>query len=56
VTRRRGSPPAPGEEEIQHGENGFLILDHYVNEADTTLQKKCVFFIDALSRSMAYGS
>lgn len=44
-----------GEEEIQHGENGFLILDHYVNEADTTLQKKCVFFIDALSRSMAYG-
>lgn len=43
-----------GEEEIQHGENGFLILDRYVTAADAVLQKKCRFFIEALSRSMAY--
>ena len=44
-----------GEEEKQHGENGYILLKHYVDENDLKLQEQCVFFIEALSRSMAYG-
>lgn len=43
-----------GEEEKQHGENGFLLLKEFVSEDDELLIKKCTFFIDALSYSMAY--
>ena len=44
-----------GEAERQHGENGYLILAHYVDPDDTALQEQCRFTIDALSHSMAYG-
>jgi pyrroloquinoline quinone (PQQ) biosynthesis protein C len=44
-----------GEEERQHGENGYLVLDRFVDKNDTKLQDQCTFFIDALSGSMAYG-
>ncbi len=44
-----------GEEERQHGENGFLLLERFVDPNDETLQRQCEFFIDALSHSMAYG-
>jgi hypothetical protein len=44
-----------GEEEKQHGENGFLILNEFVDTRDDLLQAQCRFFIQALSDSMAYG-
>jgi hypothetical protein len=44
-----------GEEEKQHGENGWLILSKFVPTEDLALQKLCRFHIDALSNSMAYG-
>ncbi len=44
-----------GEEERQHGENGYAVLAEFVGSSDTLLQSKCLFFIDALSASMAYG-
>jgi thiaminase len=43
-----------GEEEKQHGENGFLILNEFVGHNDQRLQEQCRFFIQALSDSMAY--
>lgn len=43
-----------GDEEKQHGENGFLILDQFVDQHDLELQQKCRFWIEALSDSMAY--
>ena len=43
-----------GEDEKQHGENGYLILSQYVADDDLVLQQKCRFFIDALSHSMAF--
>jgi len=43
-----------GEEERQHGENGFILLAQFVAPNDTALQEKCRFYIDALSYSMAY--
>lgn len=43
-----------GEEEKQHGENGFLLLQEFVNPEDQKLIKQCRFFINALSYSMAY--
>ncbi len=42
-----------GEEEKQHGENGFFILNHFVDERDTALVDQCRFYIEALSHSMA---
>lgn len=42
-----------GEAEIQHGENGFIILSQFVSESDHTLQEQCRFYVDALSQSMA---
>lgn len=42
-----------GEEEKQHGENGFYILNHFVDERDSALVDQCRFYIDALSHSMA---
>lgn len=44
-----------GEAEIQHGENGYILLSHYVSAEDHELQRQCRFYIDALSHSMAYG-
>jgi hypothetical protein len=44
-----------GEAEIQHGENGFIILSKYVIAEDEKLKNLCLFHIDSLSRSMAYG-
>ena len=44
-----------GEEERQHGENGFLVLAEFVRTDDLVLQQKCRWFVDQLSRSMAYG-
>ncbi len=44
-----------GEAEKQHGENGFLILNHFVSVHDEKLQRQCRFFIESLSDSMAYG-
>jgi pyrroloquinoline quinone (PQQ) biosynthesis protein C len=44
-----------GEEEKQHGENGYLILSQMVPAEDKEMQEKCTFFIEALSHSMAYG-
>ncbi len=41
--------------EQQHGENGFLILNHFVDPADLALQAQCRFWIKALSASMGYG-
>jgi|GEM_PF-1459391 len=43
-----------GEEEIQHGENGYILLSHFVAANDLALQEKCRFYIEALSYSMAY--
>ena len=44
-----------GEEEKQHGENGYLLLKEFVSPQDTLIQQQCVFYIDQLSSSMAYG-
>lgn len=44
-----------GEEERQHGENGYLILNEFVRSDDVALQEICAFYVDALSSSMAYG-
>lgn len=44
-----------GEDERQHGENGFILLDQFVRADQTILIDQCRFFIDSLSRSMAYG-
>jgi hypothetical protein len=44
-----------GEEEKQHGDNGYLLLSRFVPAKDTKLQEQCAFYIDALSASMAYG-
>lgn len=44
-----------GDEEKQHGENGYLLLKEFVSPHDTLLQQQCVFYIDQLSASMAYG-
>lgn len=44
-----------GEEERQHGENGYILLSRFVDAKDTALQDQCAFFIEALSASMAYG-
>jgi hypothetical protein len=43
-----------GEEERQHGENGWILLNHFVRPDDSALQSLCRFQIDALSYSMAY--
>ena len=42
-----------GEEEKQHGENGFFILNRFVDEHDSALLAQCRFYIEALSHSMA---
>lgn len=42
-----------GEEERQHGENGYIILNKFVEEGDVELISKCKFFIRALSDSMS---
>ena len=42
-----------GEEEKQHGENGFFILNRFVDESDSSLVAQCQFYIEALSHSMA---
>ncbi len=44
-----------GEVERQHGENGFVLLSHFVSDEDAALQAQCLFYIDALSQSMACG-
>ncbi|MBC7385363.1 MAG: hypothetical protein H7301_04255 [Cryobacterium sp.] len=44
-----------GEAEKQHGENGYALLREFVPEGDRLLQEQCVFYIDLLSDSMAYG-
>ena len=44
-----------GEEEKQHGENGYWVLTEFVKQNDRELQSKCLFFINLLSESMAYG-
>ncbi len=44
-----------GEEEKQHGENGYLILAEFVNSEDRLLVSQCEYYIDLLSGSMAYG-
>lgn len=44
-----------GEEEKQHGENGYLVLSEFVSREDKALQKQCSFYIEALSYSMAFG-
>ena len=44
-----------GEEERQHGENGYALLAEFVPHGDRTLQSQCLFYIDQLSASMAYG-
>lgn len=44
-----------GSAEKQHGENGYLLLKEFVSLHDTLLQQQCVFYIDQLSASMAYG-
>ncbi len=41
------------EEERQHGENGFLILERYLDPDNQKVLKTCECYIDALSRSMA---
>jgi thiaminase len=43
-----------GEAEKQHGENGYIILEKYVDPEDHELQDQCRYQIDALSYSMAY--
>lgn len=43
-----------GEAERQHGENGWILLNHFVKPDDFALQALCRFQIDALSYSMAY--
>lgn len=43
-----------GEEEKQHGENGYWVLAKFVDPKDEKLIQKCRFYIDALSYSMAY--
>ena len=43
-----------GEEEAQHGENGFIVLSHFLDFRDKPLVAQCEFYIDALSYSMAY--
>ncbi len=40
-------------EEIQHGDNGFLILSHFVDAADTELVANCARYADRLSLSMS---
>ena len=42
-------------EEIQHGDNGFLILSHFVDEADADQVALCRFYADKLSLSMSKG-
>lgn len=44
-----------GEEEKQHGENGYAVLAEFVPLQDRLLQSQCIFYIDQLSASMAYG-
>lgn len=44
-----------GEEEKQHGENGYLVLNHFVDPKDLKMISQCKFFIQALSDSMAHG-
>lgn len=43
------------EEEKQHGENGYAVLTEFVPPQDRLLQSQCLYFIDQLSASMAYG-
>ncbi len=43
-----------GDEEKQHGENGFLILERFVDLNDQPQIDQCLFFIKALSDSMAH--
>ncbi|MBC7692153.1 MAG: hypothetical protein H7222_10315 [Methylotenera sp.] len=44
-----------GDEEKQHGENGYILLKHFVGKDDLLLQQQCIFYMEALSHSMAYG-
>jgi pyrroloquinoline quinone (PQQ) biosynthesis protein C len=43
-----------GEEERQHGENGYWVLARFVDPKNEKLIQMCNFYIDALSYSMAY--
>jgi len=40
-------------EEIQHGDNGFLILSHFVDAGDAELVANCARYADRLSVSMS---
>ena len=40
-------------EEIEHGDNGFLILSHFVDETDAQLVATCRLYADKLSLSMS---
>lgn len=42
-------------EEIQHGDNGFLILSHFVDANDSDLVANCGLYADKLSLSMSQG-
>ena len=42
-------------EEIEHGDNGFLILSHFVDAADPDQVAKCRLYADKLSLSMSQG-
>lgn len=44
-----------GEEEKQHGENGYLILNKFVDREDLEMQERCALYIQALSQSMSQG-
>jgi pyrroloquinoline quinone (PQQ) biosynthesis protein C len=44
-----------GEEERQHGENGYWVLSKFVDPKDRVLVEQCRFYIDALSRSMSHN-
>ena len=42
-------------EEIEHGDNGFLILSHFVDADDADLVANCGLYADKLSLSMSQG-
>lgn len=43
------------QEEIEHGDNGFLILSHFVDGSDPAQVAKCRLYADKLSLSMSVG-
>ncbi len=38
-------------DEVEHGDNGFLLLSHFVDAGDTALQGACALYLERLSLS-----